>query len=180
MTRRTGWAALAAALAAAYGCGGPPAGGSQPPGEARPDSAATAVSGDSAPAVPSTPGTPDTLPHPAEVSPTPGSDTLPLIPLHEILSGGAEVGRRVRVRGVCIGYSRVLAGGPQPRTRSDWQLADDSVAVWVVGPYPPGCSGTVPAEQAGTFTFVVASDTLPALGSAPSRPRVYLIHMPPQ
>jgi len=83
------------------------------------------------------------------------------------------------VEGVCIGYSRVQAVGPQPRTRSDWQLVDDSVAVWVVGPYPQGCSGTVPSQAAGTYTVTVAMDTLPALGDAPPRPRRYLIHAPP-
>jgi hypothetical protein len=180
MTARIGWAALAAAVAAAYGCGSPSTGGNRPPGEARVDASPPAVSRDSVPATPATPVPSDTVPRPGAASPTAAAGAPPLIPLQAILAGGAEPGRRVRVEGVCIGYSRVLALGPQPRTRSDWQLVDDSVAVWVVGPYPPGCSGTVPAEQAGTFTVVVASDTLPALGTAPPRPRLYLIHTPPE
>lgn len=171
MTKRHVWAALAGAIAAAYGCGGPSASGTQQPTGAGDDSLRAPPTG-SAPS--------DTVPRPGAVLPTPAVDALPLVGLREILAGGAEVGSRVRVEGVCIGYSRVLAAGPQPRTRSDWQLVRDSVAVWVVGPYPPGCSGTVPSEAAGTYTVVIAADTLPALGAAPPRPRLYLIHVPPE
>jgi len=84
----------------------------------------------------------------------------------------------VRVEGTCIGYSRVLAAGPQPRTRSDWQLVADSVSAWVVGPYPPGCSGAVGAPEAEVYAVTVALDTLPALGATPPRPRYYLIYTP--
>ncbi len=190
MRRRAGWAALAAVAALAQACGGPAPGGDQPAGdpgaaEAPVDSAATAIPGDSlsggvaagAPGDVLAPG--DSAPGAGSVPEVPTGEKPRLVPLQEILAGGAEPGERVRVEGLCIGYSRVMAVGPQPRTRSDWQLVQGEAAVWVAGPYPAGCSGAVAAETPGTYTFVVSVDTLPALGSALPRPRVYLIHAPP-
>ena len=94
----------------------------------------------------------------------------------QLLTDEIPVGARVEVRGTCIGYSRVVALGPPPRTRSDWQLEADGVAVWVVGSYPPGCSGTEPAREARTLSFEVAADTLPALGTQTGRVRRYLLY----
>ena len=178
MRRVTAWAALAAATAMAFACEAPSTGGREQPSGAGADSLPPATARDSGLATPASPVPLDTPPPAEAVSPSPSGDALPFIHLRAVLEGDAEVGRRVRVEGVCIGYSRVLAVGPQPRTRSDWQLVQDSVAVWVVGPYPPGCSGTVPSEGAGTYVVVIAAETLPALGDAPARPRLYLIHTP--
>lgn len=178
MRKVTRWAALAAAIATAFACGGPSTGGTEQPSGVREDSLPPATTRDSGQATPASPVPLDTTPRAEAVPPSPPSDAGPLVHLRAILNGDVEVGRRVRVEGVCIGYSRVLAVGPQPRTRSDWQLVQDSVAVWVVGPYPPGCSGTIPSEEAGTYVVVIAADTLPALGDAPARPRLYLIHAP--
>ena len=97
----------------------------------------------------------------------------------ELLTNSLPAGERVAVRGTCIGYSRVVAMGPQPRTRSDWQLLDGSDAIWVVGPYPTGCSGTVPSEVPDTFAMTVAVDTLPALGTRAQRARTYLLYSTP-
>lgn len=107
------------------------------------------------------------------------ADSIPLVPIQNIANGGVEPGTRVRVQGTCLGYSRILAGGPQPRTRSDWQLAADSVGLWVVGPYPPGCSGTVPSATPGIYDATVAVDTVPGLGGTPARRRFYLVRSPP-
>ena len=103
-------------------------------------------------------------------------DSLPLVTVGDLLGGDQWVGERVRVRGTCIGYSRVLAGGPQPQTRSDWQLLSDGSAIWVVGSYPQGCSGTTPADAPANFVFEVAEDTLPALGAGSARARRYLLY----
>ena len=168
MTKARAWAVFAVAVVAAQGCGGPSAGGTDQPTGARRDSMAVPTADSLLPASPSGSASADTAPETGAAT--------PLVPLAAIVAGDVPVGRSVRVEGVCIGYSRVQAMGPQPRTRSDWQLVDDSVTVWVVGSYPPGCSGTVPSLSAGTFTMTVAMDTLPALGDAPPRPRVYLIH----
>lgn len=111
-------------------------------------------------------------------APSVKADSLPLVSIPDLIASNAWVGERVRVRGTCIGYSRVLAAGPQPQTRSDWQLVTDSTAIWVVGPYPPGCAGTTPADAPATFVVEVAEDTPPALGARPVRPRRYLLYAP--
>lgn len=170
------WAALAAAMVVAHGCGGPSTGGTEQPAGARRDSVAVPTSDSTLPASPAVSAAADTAPQ--DVASRPASDAPPMVPLAAVVAGDVEVGGSVRVEGVCIGYSRVQAVGPQPRTRSDWQLVADSIAVWVVGSYPAGCSGTVPSQSAGIYTMTVAMDTLPSLGDAPARPRVYLIHTP--
>ncbi len=110
----------------------------------------------------------------------PAGEKPRLVPLQEILAGGAQPGERVRVEGLCIGYARVRAAGPQPRTRSDWQLVQGDAAVWVGGPSRAGCSGTEPAPASDTYPVVVAVDTVASVGGAPPRPRVYLVHTPPE
>lgn len=189
MRRRIGWGALAAVVALAHACGNPAPGGDAteagPGADERPaDSAAAAIPGDSASGdtVPASPGDVlalgDSAPGAGSVPQVPAGEKPRLVPLQEILAGGARPGERVRVEGLCIGYARVMAAGPQPRTRSDWQLVQGETAIWVVGPYPAGCSGTEPAQAPGTYTFVVAVDTVTALAGAPPRPRVHLIHAP--
>lgn len=111
-------------------------------------------------------------------NPVVNADSLPLVTVGDLLGGDQWVGERVRVRGTCIGYSRALAGGPQPQTRSDWQLLSDGSAIWVVGPYPQGCSGTTPADAPANFVFEVAQDTLRPLGPGSARARRYLLYAP--
>ena len=117
-------------------------------------------------------GTGQQIPEPQEAG------SLPLVAIAQLLADEAWEGDRVQVRGTCIGYSRVLAVGPQPRTRSDWQLMADEVAIWVVGPYPQGCSGSSPATEPATFVMEVAADTLLALGRQQPRRRQYLLYSP--
>jgi len=45
--------------------------------------------------------------------------------------------KEVTVTGQFMGW-KGAAGGP-PVTRSDWVLKDETGAIYVVGPYPPGC-----------------------------------------
>ena len=111
-------------------------------------------------------------------NPLVNADSLPLVTVADLLGGDEWVGERVRVRGTCIGYSQVLAGGPPPQTRSDWQLLSDGSAIWVVGSYPQGCSGTVPADAPANFVVAVAEDTLPPLGVGSARTRRYLLYAP--
>lgn len=196
MRRRVAWAALAAVVWLAEACGAPAPGGDVPEAGAGAEavpadstaaaSAAAAIPVDSASGGPVT-AAPGDAPTPG--APAQGSGGVPQMPtgekprlvrLQDILAGEAQPGERVRVEGLCIGYARVVAAGPQPRTRSDWQLVQGDAAVWVAGPYPAGCSGTEPAQRPGTYTVVVGVDTLPALGGAPPRPRVYLVHTPPE
>jgi len=58
----------------------------------------------------------------------------------EILSSRELVGRLVRVTGQCLDAPGLRPIGPPPRKRSDWQLADDTTAIYVTGPVPTGCS----------------------------------------
>jgi hypothetical protein len=101
----------------------------------------------------------------------------PLHTVREVLDSGALVGQRIRVAGRCLGYGGKLAQGAPPRTRSDWQLESDGVAVYVVGALPPGCSATEGAQDTVTITATVVEDTLPALGGGPARPRRYLMRI---
>ena len=74
------------------------------------------------------------------------------------------------------GMARSWQGGPQPQTRSDWQLLSDGSAIWVVGSYPRGCSGTIPADTPANFVFQVAQDTLQPLGAGSALVRRYLLY----
>ena len=93
----------------------------------------------------------------------------------EIAGSSALVGKRVRVTGRCMGYSTPLAVGPPPRTRSDWQLADGGVAIYVVGTFPPGCSPTTGSSEPVTIIGVVAEDTIPARLERPARARRFMV-----
>jgi len=97
--------------------------------------------------------------------------------VHEILASGALVGLRVRVTGRCLGYSKPVAVGGPPRTRSDWQLEADGVAIYVTGPLPAGCSPTEGATETTTIVAVVAEDTLPARGERAAMARRYLVRV---
>jgi hypothetical protein len=93
----------------------------------------------------------------------------------EIAGSSALVGRRVRVQGRCMGYSTPLAVGPPPRTRSDWQLENGGVAIYVVGDFPPGCSPTTGSTEPVTIIGVVTEDTIPARLERPARARRFLL-----
>jgi len=97
------------------------------------------------------------------------------VTVREILESGTYLGHRVRVSGRCLGYSAAVAEGGPPLTRSDWQLEDDGVAVYVSGSMPDGCSPTQGSTGRTAIDAVVAQDTVPALGDRLPRPRRYLI-----
>jgi hypothetical protein len=92
----------------------------------------------------------------------------------EVLDGRVAAGRLVRVRGRCLGYGGAAAEGPPPQTRSDWLLADAGRAVYVAGPFPPGCQPMGGGPDPVTVIARVAADTVAGLGG-PGRPRRYLI-----
>ena len=109
----------------------------------------------------------------ADALATPSSDSLE-VSIRELVNGAVQVGKIVRTRGQCIGYATPVAEGSPPRTRSDWQLEDGGIAVWVVGAFPPGCTG---AGGDGTFITVsglVAEDTVVVL-NGPAHVRRFLI-----
>jgi hypothetical protein len=101
----------------------------------------------------------------------------PVRTVRELLSSDADVGRMVRVAGRCIGYSKPVAEGMPPLTRSDWQLEDGGEAIYVSGPLPSGCSATEGSTARTTIVARVAQDTMPASGDRPATPRRYLVHV---
>ena len=81
-------------------------------------------------------------------------------------------GHMVIVDGSCLGTSSTRAPGAPPRTRSDWILADDSTAVYVVGALPIGCAPLGGQPVPATIVARVALDTVG------SNVRAFLIRIP--
>lgn len=93
-----------------------------------------------------------------------------------LLTDPSSVGRTVRITGLCLGYGN-RAEGPPPFSRSDWQLAQDEVAIYVVGRIPTQCAPNGPPSTV-TITALVRQDTLRANTMRPRRPRQYLELIP--
>ncbi len=97
-------------------------------------------------------------------APAPKQGDAPAVSVRTVLTTEALVGQTVVVSGYCIPAARpAKAHGTQPVKRSDWQLEEHGVAVWVNGPKPAECSAS-PTEARSTITAVVAQDTIPASG----------------
>jgi hypothetical protein len=104
--------------------------------------------------------------------PGPGPRSLRVSEL--IRSADTLVGEVVEVRGACAGWGGP-APGPPPLTRSDWQLQEDSVAVWVSGPLPRGCDPVNPSlARVYEIRARVACDTLTAGGRGEPAVRHFL------
>jgi hypothetical protein len=103
------------------------------------------------------------------------SQTTDQVTIPTLLASSEWNGKMVQVSGQCLGYRvpPVAIGGP-PRTRSDWQLAADGVAIYVTGPLPQGCSATEGSTGIIGIMATVREDSLPSLGAQPSRARRYL------
>jgi len=93
-----------------------------------------------------------------------------VVTVRQVLTTQALAGEMVVVTGRCLGKDApTLAKGSRPLSARVWQIEDNGVAAWVVGPAPAGCSG-------GTTKIAaqVAQDTLPRW-SAPRTVRQYLV-----
>ena len=111
--------------------------------------------------------------HSPTLAPPPDTGVLTLGELLD--SADSLVGKTVRVLGACAGWSGP-AGGPPPLSRSDWQLQDDRVGIWVSGPLPQGCDPVnPPAEEIFEILASVAVDTVSAPGVGQGRVRYFLI-----
>ena len=97
--------------------------------------------------------------------------------VREIVEAPALVRRRVRVTGVCVGYTAAGIAATPPITRSDWILEADDARVFVSGPFPDGCTATTRGTQPVTIVGEVAEDTLPALGDRPAIARRFLLRV---
>ena len=91
----------------------------------------------------------------------------------EIVSSRELVGRVVRVTGRCLDVRNLRPIGPPPRTRGDWQLADDSTAVYVTGTVPAACSN----QSLVTIVAQVAEDTVQRRDVPGGTPRRYLVRL---
>lgn len=100
----------------------------------------------------------------------------PLVSVRDIVSSRALVGRRIRVMGRCLSSLTEHPLGRLQRARDEWQLEDDGVAIYVIGPSPLTCAAGI--EDSVTMCAFVTEDTLPAIGDLPPAPRRYLRPFP--
>jgi hypothetical protein len=86
------------------------------------------------------------------------------------------VGKTLRVRGSCSGWDGPALGS-SPLTRSDWQLQEGELAIWVSGPLPQGCDPVQPPPPETTFeiTAVLAVDTVSLLAEPEPAVRRFLL-----
>ena len=136
------------------------------------------------PATDSTAGMPAVEPAPL---PRPPGEATPInvpqradvreVTIRQLLDSDSLVGVQVHVAGRCLGYSAQVAVGSPPLTRSDWQLEDGELAIYVSGPLPSGCSATAGSSDRITVTAIVAQDTLSPLGNRRAMPRRYLVRV---
>ena len=97
--------------------------------------------------------------------------------VREVLETPGLMRRRVRVTGVCVGYTAAGVAATPPITRSDWILEAHDARVFVSGPYPDGCTATTRGTQPVTIVGEVAEDTLPALGAESMGVRRFLLRI---
>lgn len=101
-------------------------------------------------------------------------DRTDTLSVSAFLDGPVGAGRIVSIRGKCRDqfHASGSAGAP-PRSRSDWQLADDRAAVYVSGPMPAGCaSGSV------VVSGLVVVDTIQVSGRSVSRRFIVIENVP--
>jgi len=100
-------------------------------------------------------------------------------PLRVVRDSAAFVGRTITVRGRCLEISAIRAQGPPPRARSDWQIDDGDVALFVVGPRPADCPVAEGSRANLMVTARVAEDTVPLrIGGVPQARRFLLLPAP--
>lgn len=100
---------------------------------------------------------------------------IPLIKIADLLDAPDLVGQTVHVKGRCLGYGSDHVIGTPPHSRSDWALEDDGNAIYVTGPFPPGCSGLEAGKDPIMLTVKVAVDTLTSYADGSKSPRYFLI-----
>lgn len=100
----------------------------------------------------------------------PPAATPPTVTVRQVLTMQALVGTTVAVTGRCLGKGApTVAQGSRPFSGRIWQIEDNGVAAWVIGPMPEACDGGT-----AVITARVVQDTLP-LFSPPRTLRQYLV-----
>jgi hypothetical protein len=112
------------------------------------------------------------LPQPPEPA-TNAQTAPPVFGVRSLLESPPAAGTILGVTGLCYGLAGTLAAGPPPRSRSDWQLGNDTIALYVVGAIPSEC---VQASEPPliTITAVVERDSIATTLGGPRSERVYL------
>lgn len=88
-------------------------------------------------------------------------DNPPAVSVGQVVSMQALAGHTVVVSGHCLDrHAPALANGSRPYS-SAWQLEDNGVATWVLGPMPASC-----AEGSAVVTGQVVQETLPRMSIA--------------
>lgn len=147
--------------------------GSSPP----PPPVATAETSGAAPAGP----------RPTPTQPRTGTrqrDTIPIrvsphgsrVSVAQLLTSAAYADSVVEVKGRCRGAAAGLAAGPPP-SRGAWVLESEGAYIYVVGPFPRGCTLTTPSSTVTSLRVRVVEDTLSSMGGRPATPRRYLALM---
>ena len=115
---------------------------------------------------------------------TTSRDTVPIpvpgrsrpIAVAKLLTSPAYNGAVIDVQGQCRAFEPGLAAGPPP-SRSAWILQGEGAAIYVVGPFPRGCTATTPSTTLTTVRARVVEDTIRTLGGdGTSKPRRYLVN----
>ena len=107
------------------------------------------------------------------VAPVVGGQDEAALSVGTLLEARPVTGARVRVTGLCYGLAGFLAAGPAPFSRSDWQLGDGAVAVFVVGPLPTNCVQTATPPLV-TVQAIVLRDSAAVRIGGPLLERIYL------
>jgi hypothetical protein len=81
--------------------------------------------------------------HRRHQEPGEGASTKPpTVSVEDVLAMKVPRAEPVQVRGRCLDKLHARSLGPPPVSRSDWQLASDTAAIFVSGPQPADCDGT--------------------------------------
>jgi hypothetical protein len=125
------------------------------------------------------PGSRPTATQPPPVATARDTTPIPVVPrgaqvsVAQLLASGGHTGTVIQVTGRCLGAVPGRAPGPPP-SRSAWVLESAGSYIYVVGPFPPGCTLTTAAEAATTFPAQVVEDTFADLRGGARTPRRYL------
>lgn len=104
---------------------------------------------------------------------------LPQYTVAEVLDGLVSEGTRITVTGRYLGYGAQQAFGPQPLTRSDWQLADGPDAIWVTGQMPKGTAPLEAGHAPITIAARVDMDQVSSLSDSGQKDRWFLVLIDP-
>ena len=102
--------------------------------------------------------------------------SAPLVSIRDVVTSSALVGHRIRIRGRCLSDASEHPLVTIGYASDEWQLEDDGVAIYVLGPAPLACAAGF--EDTVSMCALVTEDTLPPIGDLPPAPRRYVRTIP--